>query len=54
MKLIRLIKKWLGWHRWIVFTADQSFVLEGRESPPRLEGETARIELSWRFPTWHV
>jgi len=37
----------LGYKRWLVFTKDRTFVVDGKESPPMFMGETARVEVYW-------
>ena len=36
-----------GYKRWLVFTKDKTVVVDGKEPPPRFEGETARVEVYW-------
>lgn len=37
----------LGLRRWLVFTATETFTVDGPVSPPKFERETARVEVYW-------
>jgi hypothetical protein len=39
--------------KWYVFTANETFTFTGYDNPPRLEGETSRME-TYYTPWWKV
>ena len=43
LKWRRFWRRLLGRRKWYVFTACQTFIFEGREPPPVIAGETARV-----------
>lgn len=44
MKLLKFIKRLLGYRKWYVFTANQTFEFIGKHPPPSIAGETGRLE----------